>query len=164
MCRVGGLSGTGETCPQMPGNERGGSRVARGRVGGMPCRMCQTRRRMLGRHGGVAEMHCGLRVPRPSAATPGAGCGPFRFRTWDLRRRLQVRPQVLQSVAWSLCVDPWGRDRNRLELAQPETPCGGCARLRLPGALGNAGTPSTALDASALTRRMREPSPLTRAN
>ena len=134
MCRGGVLSGTGETCPQMPGNERGSRvHVARGRVCGMPCRMCQTRRRMLGRHGGVAEMHCGLRVPRPSAATPGAGCGPFRFRTWDLRRRLQVRPQVLQSVAWSLCVDPWGRDRNRLELAQPETPCGGCARLRLPG-------------------------------
>lgn len=41
-----------------------------------------------------------------------------------------IRPQVLQSVAWSLCVNPWGRDRNRLELAQPETPCGGCARAR----------------------------------
>jgi hypothetical protein len=163
MCRVGVLSGTGETCPQMPGNERG-TRVARGRVCGMPCRMCQTRRRMLGRHGGVAEMHCGLRVPRPSAATPGAGCGPFRFRTWDLRRRLQVRPQVLQSVAWSLCVDPWGRDRNRLELAQPETPCGGCARLRLPGQRVHAQHGALRLGSQpGGPKRMREPQ-LTRAN
>ena len=102
-------------------------------------RMCQTlpRRmcRMLGRHGGVAEMHCGLRVcaetersdPRRRTRT---------VPTSDLGLRLEKAITSMQSVAWSLCVDPWGRDKvGIVELVQPGTPC----RHAQHGALHNSG-------------------------
>lgn len=126
MCRVGVLSGTGETCPEMPGIERG-TRVARGRVCG--CAGClpdvSNAPETHVPHAGSAWRDrrdalrtarvCRDRAQRPPA--PDGDCSDF-----GLGKAITSMARE-QSAAWSLCVDQWGRDKvGIVELVQPGTP------------------------------------------